>query len=436
MSKWETKRLGDLVDIFDGPHSTPTKTKHGPVFLGISNLNKGRLDLSEVEHLSEEDLMRWTRRVKPLDGDIVFSYETRIGEAARIPAGLECCLGRRLGLLRAKESKVDEHFLLYAYLGPAFQETLRSRTIHGSTVDRIPLIDMPDFPIEIPTDIHEQRAIASILGSLDEKIDLNHKTCETLEEMARAIFKSWFVDFEPVRAKMAGEKPTSICERLGLTREILSFFPNKLVRSESGEIPEGWDVVSLNDLARLSTESISPSDYPDEYFDHYSIPAFDLNMLPAKDLGHEIMSNKYIVIRDSVLVSKLNPETPRAWMPVVGTAKAVCSTEFMQFVPKNHKHRVFLYGLLTSAPVQEAILCRITGSTGSRQRAQPLSVAAMNVLAPSIDAIQVYCAISSPLFDEASKRRTENRILTSIRDELLPKLISGEIEAPINGGIA
>lgn len=289
--------------------------------------------------------------------------------------------------------------------------------------------------VEIPLpEMPQQRAIASILGSLDEKIKLNRKTCETLEEMARAIFKSWFVDFDPVRAKMAGEKPASICKRLGLTREILNLFPNKLVRSESGEIPEGWNVVPLNDLARLSTESISPSDYPDEFFDHYSIPAFDLNMLPAKDLGHDIKSNKYIVIRDSVLVSKLNPETPRAWMPIIGTAKAVCSTEFMQFVPKNHKERVFLYGLLTSAPVQEAILCRITGSTGSRQRAQPLSVAAMYVLAPSSNTIQAYCAISAPLYDAASKRRTESRVLASVRDELLPKLISGEIEAPIIGG--
>src|SRR5438094_959091 len=161
--EWREVAIGELAEIFDGPHATPPKTSDGPVFLGISNLAQGRLDLANTEHLSGEDYARWTRRVEPRAGDVVFSYETRLGEAAYIPPGLRCCLGRRMGLLRARAGKVDKRFLLYAYLGHQFQETLRSRTIHGSTVDRIPLIDMPGFPIEVPADIEEQRAIAYIL---------------------------------------------------------------------------------------------------------------------------------------------------------------------------------------------------------------------------------------------------------------------------------
>ena len=293
--------------------------------------------------------------------------------------------------------------------------------------------DLLSIPIQAPP-IEKQRAIASILGSLDDKIELNRKTCETLEEMARATFKSWFVDFDPLRAKINGEKPASICARLGITREILDLFPNKLVDSELGEIPEGWMSIALSDLAKLSTEAIAPYEYPEEYFDHYSIPSYDLDRLPAKDRGQDIKSNKYIVIPNSVLVSKLNPETPRVWLPLVGEAKTVCSTEFMQFVPNNPKHRVFIYGLLTSSPVQEAILCRITGSTGSRQRAQPMSVAAMSVVKPHSDAIRAYNVIIAPLLAKAEKKRTEGRLLAGLRDELLPKLISGEIEVPVNGG--
>jgi type I restriction enzyme S subunit len=169
--EWREVPIGQLAEIYDGPHATPPKTNDGPVFLGISNLASGRIDLANVEHLSEDDYVRWTRRVEPVDGDVVFSYETRLGEAAIIPHGLRCCLGRRMGLLRVRPGKVDKRFLLYAYLGPQFQETLRSRTIHGSTVDRIPLIDMPSFPIEIPASIDEQRAIAHILGTLDDKIE-------------------------------------------------------------------------------------------------------------------------------------------------------------------------------------------------------------------------------------------------------------------------
>lgn len=156
-SSWQQVAIGQLAEIFDGPHATPAKTSNGPVFLGISNLARGRLDLATTEHLSEQDFERWTRRVEPSPGDVVFSYETRLGEAAIIPDGLRCCLGRRMGLLRARSGKVHKRFLLYAYLGPQFQEVLRSRTIHGSTVDRIPLADMPWFPIKIPPTIEEQR---------------------------------------------------------------------------------------------------------------------------------------------------------------------------------------------------------------------------------------------------------------------------------------
>ena len=199
--KWQEAALGELVEIYDGPHATPKKTDAGPIFLGISNLASGRLDLDKTEHLSEEDYMRWTHRVTPRPDDVVFSYETRLGEAALIPTDLRCCLGRRMGLLRPKGGRVDARFLLYAFLGTRFQETLRSRTIHGSTVDRIPLTEMGSFPIEVPRDIDEQRAIAHILGTLDDKIELNRRMNETLEEMARALFKSWFIDFDPVHAK-------------------------------------------------------------------------------------------------------------------------------------------------------------------------------------------------------------------------------------------
>ncbi len=233
--EWHEVKIGELANVFDGPHATPPKTESGPVFLGISNLVNGRVDLSDTQRLSEADYVRWTRRVTPMAGDLVFSYETRLGEAALIPDGLCCCLGRRMGLLRVRPGKVDQRFFLYAYLGPQFQETLRSRTVHGSTVDRIPLIDLPEFPIRIPADIREQRAIAHILGTLDDKIELNRRMNETLEAIARAIFKSWFVDFDPVRAK-AKARDT------GLPPHIADLFPDSFEDSELGEIPSGWRV--------------------------------------------------------------------------------------------------------------------------------------------------------------------------------------------------
>src|SRR5690606_1282949 len=114
---------------------TPKKTTEGPIFLGISSLDRGRLNLTNTEHLSEEDFLKWTKRVTPTEGDIVFSYETRLGEVAIIPPGLRCCLGRRMALMRINRQRAAPEYVLYAFMSPAFQSEIRARTIHGSTVD-------------------------------------------------------------------------------------------------------------------------------------------------------------------------------------------------------------------------------------------------------------------------------------------------------------
>ncbi len=434
VGEWREVRLGEIAEIYDGPHATPKKTDNGPIFLGISNLSRGRLDLSNTEHVSENDFHRWTRRVEPEEGDVVFSYETRLGEAARVPHGLRCCLGRRMGLLRARGGLVDPRFLLYAYLGPDFQDTLYSRTIHGSTVDRIPLINMPHFPIVIPGNIQEQRRIAHILGTLDDKIENNRKTAKTLEAMAQAIFKSWFVDFDPVRAKIAGEPRESICKRLKLTPEILDLFPDRLVDSELGEIPEGWGVGMLDNLAAMVTDSTSPGRSPKTVFEHYSIPAFDAGRIPAMELGESIKSNKYVVKCGAVLVSKLNPHTPRIWLPAIGDGAAICSTEFMQFVPHDLEDRPYFYCLMVSRAMQEEVLKHVTGSTGSRQRAQPSQIAKVRILSPRSCVKKVFTQRASTLLQAVTENLTASRTLAALCDTLLPKLISGEIRVVVTHG--
>ncbi|MGH3274074.1 MAG: restriction endonuclease subunit S [Streptosporangiaceae bacterium] len=187
MPEWKTTSLGNVAEIFDGPHATPTKTETGPWFLSISSLKQGQLDLSESAHLSDEDFQKWTRRVTPREGDVLFSYETRLGEAALMPTGIQACLGRRMGLLRPTAGMADSRFLLYAYLGPEFQQTIRERSIHGATVDRIPLVDLPDWPIRLPS-LQEQKTIARLLGALDDKVAVNGRISETARNLARAHF--------------------------------------------------------------------------------------------------------------------------------------------------------------------------------------------------------------------------------------------------------
>ncbi|MFC5290025.1 restriction endonuclease subunit S [Actinokineospora guangxiensis] len=179
--------IGSLATVFDGPHATPKKTEAGPWFLSISSLREGRLDLAESAHLSEADFAKWTRRVTPEEGDLLFSYETRLGAAALMPSGVRACLGRRMGLLRPNKERVDQRFLLYAYLGPDFQQEISARAVRGATVDRIPIAEIATWPLRVPP-LSEQRAIAEVLGVLDDKIAVNERIADASLVLAEALY--------------------------------------------------------------------------------------------------------------------------------------------------------------------------------------------------------------------------------------------------------
>lgn len=155
---WEHRAIGDVVvDVYDGPHATPRESDHGAVFLGIKNLTGTQIDLSEIRRISEDDWPRWTRRVTPKADDIVFTYEAALGLFALVPPGLRCCLGRRLALVRPKPASSDAHFLFHTFVSDAFQEMLIAKSVPGSTVDRIALLDFPKYLIIWPPQTLRER---------------------------------------------------------------------------------------------------------------------------------------------------------------------------------------------------------------------------------------------------------------------------------------
>ena len=148
---WQVKRISDVVEeVFDGPHATPPNAEEGPVFLGIKNLTGSALDLSDIRHISESDWPRWTRRVTPRPLDIVFSYEATLGFFAMIPPALRCCLGRRLALIRPRAKDGHAHFWFHQFIAPDFQRYLMQHSVQGATVDRIPLIQFPNYLVLNP----------------------------------------------------------------------------------------------------------------------------------------------------------------------------------------------------------------------------------------------------------------------------------------------
>lgn len=166
---WTPRTVGEVAEVFDGPHATPKKTVSGPWYLSISSLKDGRFDLTESAHLGKDEFPAWTRRVQPQVGDTMFSYETRLGQAAYWDRDEPAALGRRMGLLRPRREMVDSRFLTLVYLGPQFQRLIEERTVRGSTVDRIPIRDMASWKVSIPS-LDEQRRLVRIFDGLEAAV--------------------------------------------------------------------------------------------------------------------------------------------------------------------------------------------------------------------------------------------------------------------------
>ncbi|MFZ2226920.1 MAG: restriction endonuclease subunit S [Candidatus Nanopelagicaceae bacterium] len=174
---WASTKLGDIAEVFDGPHATPKKTSVGPWYLSISSLKQGRVDLVPSAHLNEDEYATWTRRVKPELGDVLFSYETRLGEAALWDQDDRAVLGRRMGLLRPKFEIILGEFLAQAYLSPSFQSEIEERAVRGSTVDRIPIAKMPDWPFPTPSLTVQREIVATIsrVQAVSDSLELEVK---------------------------------------------------------------------------------------------------------------------------------------------------------------------------------------------------------------------------------------------------------------------
>ena len=281
--------------------------------------------------------------------------------------------------------------------------------------------------VRYPADITEQRAIAHVLGTLDDKIELNRRMNETLEEMARAMFKSWFVDFDPVRAKMDGRWRRG--ESLpGLPAEYYDLFPDRLVDSELAEIPEEWGVGSFNEVVIQLRDNENPATSSDAVFSHFSIPAHDEGQMPKRELGESIKSAKTRVPPNVVLLSKLNPEIERVWLvDVVHGERAICSTEFLVLRPHPPFQRSYAYCLARSPLFRQQMESLVTGTSKSHQRAPANAILSLRAVIPPARVIETFELSASELLSRGAILRKESHALAAQRDALLPKLVSGEV---------
>ena len=246
--------------------------------------------------------------------------------------------------------------------------------------------------------------------------------------MASALFKAWFVDFEPVLAKMEGRWREG--ESLpGLPAEMYHLFPNELTDSELGSIPAGWQVCRLDEVADHLRQTVDPSRSPEFEHCHYSIPAFDSGKRPVIEPGNAIRSNKSVVHPSTVLLSRLNPNIERVWLigPEPGEA-AIASTEFAVLRPRQPTDSSFLYCTLRSDRFRNVLAGLVTGTSKSHQRVRPQALAGTTLLVPSQEVLAGFSGAASQWLRQTLELMSASQTMTDIRNTLLPKLISGEIQ--------
>ncbi len=279
------------------------------------------------------------------------------------------------------------------------------------------------IPVRVPARA-EQDQIVETLRALDDRITLLRETSATLEAIAQAMFKSWFVDFDPVRAKMEGRAPA------GLDEATAALFPAGFEESELGQVPRGWQVGKIGDMAQQLKGSIDPLRSPGTRFEHFSLPAYDKEQQPAVELGSEIKSNKNPVPVNAVLLSKLNPHIPRVWLPTNVGGYAVCSTEFLVFIPKGDVSREFIYCTFTTHAFKKALCQHVTGTSNSHQRIKPSEISSMVAIVPAKGVLHAFAALVQPMFMRIGQNRLQAQTLSALRDTVLPRLISGQLRLP------
>lgn len=279
------------------------------------------------------------------------------------------------------------------------------------------------IPLKIPPR-GEQDNIVALLRSLDDRITLLRQTNTTLEAIAQALFKSWFVDFDPVRAKMEGRAPE------GMDEATAALFPDALEESELGWVPKGWRMGEVGDFAQLKKGTVNPGIQPDTVFEHFSLPAFDDGQRPVIEQGVTIKSNKTPVPSDAVLLSKLNPHIPRIWLPGTSGRNAICSTEFLVFQPTAASCRELIYCAFSSTTFIARLQQLVTGTSNSHQRIKPDQVAKIEHVVPTPTVVKAFESLAAPLFERVHANRLQAQTLATLRDTLLPRLISGQLRLP------
>ena len=360
-----------------------------PTYLRITDIfDDGTLNLSELKSVDAPNSDKYI--LKP--NDIVFArtggstgrnYFYDGSDGVFVYAGF-------LIKFSIDPEKVNPKYVKYYCRSKQYNDWVQSFNT-GSTRGNINAQTFGNMEIPLP-ERKQQDYLVSILEPIDEKIRNNKQVNDNLEQQAQAIYHERFETVSP------------------------------------NDLPSDWRIVTLGEVATISNKSFNPLKEPEILLEHYSIPAFDETRFPVFELSTAIKSNKFIIDASCFMISKLNPTTKRVWKPYCLTGNAVCSTEFIVYKAKDQSITDFLYSVIDSGSFSDFMCSHVTGSTGSRQRTTPSDTLSYELILPSEDELAEFQSLVSPMYAQMRINAIENDKLKRLRDSLLPKLMSGEID--------
>ncbi|WBL61921.1 restriction endonuclease subunit S [Stutzerimonas stutzeri] len=432
-SEWPVVLVEDVCElIVDCVNKTAPVVSYETRFRMVrtTNIREGRVSLDSCRFVDEATYEKWTRRAKLQYGDVLLTREAPIGEVGFVdmPEGL--FLGQRIMQYRANPKVLHPRFLHYVFQSPSLKHQFGSHEGSGSVVSHIRVGDCFKFKIPLPpTDV--QDGVARLLGALDDRITLLRETNATLEAIAQALFKSWFVDFDPVRAKAEGRQPE------GMDATTAALFPDSFEESELGLVPEGWMSRPIYDMATYINGAAYKAFEPNA--ERRGLPIIKIAELKAGVSAQTAFSDvampaKYLIETGDILFSwSGNPDTSIDTF-VWQHAPALLNQHIFRVLPHEAFERSFVLQMLRNLKPVFAELARNKQTTGLGH-VTVADLKRLRVVHPPQKVIEQFNTLAVPIHQMIFGNEQRAQTLTQLRDTLLPRLISGQLRLPESAGL-
>ncbi|RFS31698.1 MULTISPECIES: restriction endonuclease subunit S [Acinetobacter] len=431
-----------LSNIVDNRGKTCPTADQGLPLIATNCINNKSLYpvFEKVRYVNVETYKNWFRG-HPKPEDIIFVCKGSPGRVAWVKDPVDFCIAQDMVSIRADRTKIDPKYLFALLRSDNVQQKISNMHV-GSLIPHFKKGDFGNLYLDIPEDLEYQKMVGEIYFNFSMKIEQNNKINQTLESIAQALFKSWFIDFDPVRAKIAakqeGNDPelATMCAISGKSGTELeqmaeddfaelqataALFPDELVESELGEVPKGWELQQFKDIAKYTSNKISLNDLTLENYISTE------NMLSEKK-GIEKASSLPKVNsvpafkKGNILVSNIRPYFKKIWF---SSSEGGHSNDVLNFEVLEEGCEEYLYNLIYQDSFFDQMMASSKGS--KMPRGDKKAIMSFQVVIPSITLRRLYSRKVEKFYFKKNVIEKENQILKIIRDTLLPKLLSGEI---------